>query len=362
LLDNPFEEELKYAVLINHYIENRFLASDAKMLAPSDSFNLQNHVPDWSVYEFLEHLCNLFGLGYEVNNELQTITFAYVDTIVKSESYIDISEMLVSEPTVLFDKKISGYRFEIEMPGNDKYFDEVESMEGINVLGTLDLLSELPSSANLNDAYFVKFSDAYLVWGYNPDTYNFGWIFHSRHFKNEVATGEDVPEIKTKLCPLAQVNKGDLLDINYNRNWLIPASHQPGKFSGAPATFQTEWLPGIVWYHGMKYDDSGFFKILYPFASADLKDLEGNDITDSPFTLRLDGENNLFDKKWKTYLDWRAQAKPVMVQIQPTAEFLRSFKFSKKVRFNGSNYLIAEMRGNISRTGPGVFELQLLRV
>jgi hypothetical protein len=355
ILDNPFENELKYAVLINHYVENRFLANDAKMLAPSDSFNLQNHVPDWSVYEFLDQLCKLFGLGYEVNNEIRTITFNYVDDIVKSENYIDISEMLVSDPVVLFEKKIKGYRYKFEVPDNDKQFDEVKSMEGITVLGTVDTLGELPSTGQLNDAYFVNFFDAYMVWGYNPDTYQFGWVIHSRHFVSEVAAGSDHQEVKTSLCPLLQREKADQLLTG--RVWTIPSSYQPGRFEGAPDTFQTNWQPSVVWYHGLKNDGSGN---PYPFGSAGLKDHAGNTITDVPFALALDGENSIFEIKWKDYLNWRMNAKPVQVKIQPTADFLRSFSFAKKVRFNGSNYLVAEIRGNIMSNGPDVFELTLL--
>jgi hypothetical protein len=355
IMANPFEDELKYAVMINHYVENRFLANDAKMLAPSDSFNLQNHVPDWPVYEFLDQLCKLFGLGYEVNNELQTITFNYVDDIVKSEDYTDISEMIVSDPVVLFEKKIKGYRYQFEVPDNDKQFDDVKSMEGINVLGTVDTLGELPSTGQLNDAYFVNFFDAYLVWGYNPDTYQFGWVFHSRHFVPEVTEGSDHQEVKTSLCPLLQREKAD--QLSSGRVWTIPASYQPGRFEGTPDTFQTDWQPGVVWYHGLHND--GSFQP-YPFASAGMYDHNDKLINGVPFALALDGENSVFEIKWKDYLDWRMNSKPVRVKIQPSLDFLRSFSFAKKVRFNGSNYLIAEIRGNIRRNGPEVFELTLL--
>jgi hypothetical protein len=355
--NNVFESELKYAVLINHFVENQFLANDAKMLAPSDSFNLSNHVPDWTIYDFLKHLCNLFGMGYEVNNDSNVITFNFVDDILASNDYIDISEMVIERPVVLFNKKITGYNLKLKPPTNDKYFDEVKSMEGLNVIGTVDLLSELPATAQLNDCYFVNFVNAYMVWGYDENAYVFGWVFHSRKFTSEIGSGTDQQEVSTELCPLLEVIKGDSVNPTSGRSWSIPASHQPGKFEGAPDTFQTDWQPGVVWYHGMKNDSDGN---PYPFASAGITDHAGNTISGATLALTLDGSNGLFEKKWKTYLEWRLATKPVRVLIQPTAGFLRAFSFAKKVRFNGSNYLVAEMRGNILRTGPGTFELTLL--
>lgn len=355
LINNPFEEDLKQAVLINHFVENRFIINYSKNLAISDEIDLKNHVPDWTVYDFLDHLCKLFGLGYEVNNELRNIHFHFLNDILISDEYVDISEMVVREPSVLFEKKIKGYRYQFEIPDNDKSFDEVTSMVGINVLGTVDTLNDLPSVGQFNDAYFVNMFQRYMVWDYDSTSNNFGWIFHSRHFVDKVVEGNEVyQEIKTNLCPLMQRTVTDHFDIK--RLWSIPFSHQAGEFSGVPASFIPDWKPAIIWYHGMRND--GEFNA-YPFASYDIYDLNKKRMN-VPFAIALDGEDNLFDHKWKNYLNWRLDAKPVKIKIQPSMEFLRNFRFAKKVRFNGSNYLVADMRGNIKRNGPDVFELTLL--
>jgi len=65
--NNPFESELKYCVLINHFCENRFLEGSTKLITLKEGFNLNDHVPEWTVYDFFKHLCNLFGMGYEVD-------------------------------------------------------------------------------------------------------------------------------------------------------------------------------------------------------------------------------------------------------------------------------------------------------
>jgi len=356
IANNVFEDALKYAVLINHYIENQFLSSDSKMLTPNDSFNLVNHVPDYTVYEFMQHIGSLFGLGYEVDNERSVIEFNFVDDIIKSVDSIDISDMVAELPRVQFDKKIDAFSLQQMMPAEDKYFSQVKSLTGLNMLGTVNTLGDLPVSAALNDCYFVVMVDAYMIWNYNPDAYVFSWIFHSRKFTSEIKSGEDPQTISSEICPLMSVIKYDALSTN-DRVWTIPASHQPSRFESAPEMFQSEWKPGIAWYHGLKNDSNGN---TYPFASSGITDHAGNLIPGAELALTLDGANSLYEKKWKTYLNWRITAKPVSAAIIPDHTFLRNLKFSRKVRFNGVRYLIAEARGNITKDGPDVWELSLL--
>lgn len=353
--NNVFENELKYAVLINHFVENTFLSDDPKKLIPNSSFYLNNHVPNWTVYDFLQHLCKLFGLGYEVDNELQVIEFNFVDDIIKSTDSIDISHLVVSHPVVKYSSKLKAFKLEQKIPSNDKYFSQVKSLDGLNYKGVLTFLSELPEDPAINDCYFVKFVDAYMVYGYNTDTYAFSWIIHGRRFTSEIVSGEDPSEIASEICPLMQVVKGDRMIPS--REWSIPASHQPGNFESAPETFKTEWKPGIVWYHGLYNDNLGE---AYPFASSGIISPGGSTIPGATLSLTLDGASGLYEKKWKTYLNWRINAKPVTVQIVPDRSFLQNFRFKKKVTINAVRYLIVDVRGNIGINGPEVFELSLL--
>ncbi len=363
ILDNPFEDELKYAVLINHFIQNSFIGFNAKLFSASNSFNLQDHVPDWSIHHFLQQLCNLFGLGYEVNNELQTIEFSFLEDIMLDQEAIDITDMVIEKPTIDFQTQMKSYSLEFTMPDNDEYFKEVEDKTGLNYIGEFNLLGDLPATANINDLCYLHFLRKYMVWGYDNDNYQFGWLVYGPHYvdraeeKSEFADDEDDKggSVQTELIPLMNVHKADALSSG--RVWSIPASYQPAQFKGAPETFQSEWSPLIAWYHGLRNDSQGN---PYPFASAGTTDYNGNAIPGADLALTLDGENGLLAKKWQRYLNWRLMAKPAKVRIVPSLEFLRTFKFRKKVRINGVTYLITQARGNVDRSGPGVWQLSLL--
>lgn len=357
VLNNVFDDELKYAVLLNFFIENTFLTSNPDQLSFNESFNLNDHVPDWTVYDFLQQLNNLFGIGYEVDDVMQTITFTFVKDLIESPSYIDISHLVVEKPRANWSDRIAAFKLMQNYPDNDALKDEIKSLEGLNYKGFVVLLSDLPISGNkVNDYYFVWVSQRYYAWQYNADTYAFGWVFHSRTHVIEISSGNDATEISTNLPAAMSVLAGD---HSHTKIWNIPQTHQSGIFEGAPDAYNGKWQPLVVWYHGLKSDTTGG---TYPFASADCVDRESNIITDVPHSLKLQGFKNIYDVRWKDFLYWRMQAKPIRVHIIPDKAFLSNFKFSKKVRFGGVSYLVVEARGNINRMGPDVWELSLLVV
>jgi hypothetical protein len=360
IANNVFEDELKYAVMINHFIENSFLSDDTRALTPNAQFNLADHVPDWSVYDFLKHLCHLFGLGYEVDNNLNTITFNYLNDIIADNTYIDISKLVVEQPYADFANMPQNFTLSHEYPSEDLLSKEIKSLKGVNFKGYVQLLSELPDPGEIKDCYYVAMLNAYVVWNYDPDQYAFGWVFHGRQYTTEISSGDDAFEIATALPSTLSLTKLDTVnDPALNRVWTIPASHQPARFEGAPDMYQGNWQPTVLWYHGLKADSQSN---TYPYANADVTDHNGNEINDAPFSLHLGGPRGLYNTKWKTYLNWRLTAKPIRVKIIPDHAFLKQFRFSKKLRFGGVNYLVAEARGNINAKGPEVWELLLLVV
>jgi hypothetical protein len=354
--DNVFDDELKYAVLLNFFIENSFLTSNPEVLSFNESFNLKDHVPDWSVYEFIQHLCNLFGMGYEVNDEMHTIKFTFVEDLLDTAAsdYIDISHLIVSKPHTDWNNRITAFKLLQNYPDSDTLKDDIKKLDGLTFKGAVPLLSSLPESGNVvNDCYYVIYSYAYYAWQYDPDEYAFAWVFHSRNHKIEISSGKDPVEIVSDLPAAMSVLASD---HTLSKAWDIPVSHQPGIFEGAPDVYSGEWKPLIVWYHGLKTDSAGG---TYPFGSADCIDRAGNIISDVPHSLKLQGFKNIYEARWKRYLNWRISAKPVRVNIIPDKAFLRNFQFSKTVRFGAVNYLVAQARGNINRLGPDVWELLL---
>ena len=359
IANNPFENELMYTVLVNHFVENEFLDNSTKIFKAKSGLNLQDHVPDWTVYDLLKHLGNLFGMGYEIDNQRKILTFNFLEDILTETSCEDITHLVTEPLRVNFDKQIKGIKLIQKGPSSDKYFENVKSLDGLNYLGVVATFFELPETGTLNDCYFVTILNGYYAWKYNPDTYRFDWVRHSNNFIQAIENGNDTQDFSSELCPVLMRSPQRIDDVlgAPNRGWLIPASHQPGKFEGAPEMYQTKWVAGILFYHGL-YPDSQAAD--YPFASNDIYDPSGAAISGSELSLRLDGDNGLYEKKWKRYLTWRTSTPSVTARILPDDNFLQGLKFSKKYTINGVKYLIAEYRGSINRTGAGIAELTLL--
>jgi len=240
--NNVFEDELKYAVLVNHYIENTFLNDNPKMLKPNQVFDLKNHVPDWSVYDFLEHLCKMFGLGYEVDNNFSTIEFTFVDDLIKTAQVIDISHLVSSKPKVDNSSRINAYALRQNLPSEEKLTDRLQPLKDVNYKGRVASLLGLPENPEVKDCYFVEnfgsgydYSEAYYVYNYNPDSYLFEWLFYSLHFEHEIVSGENATEVKSDLYATYGITKADKLALP--RVWSIPAAHQVAHFESAPEGF-----------------------------------------------------------------------------------------------------------------------------
>lgn len=357
IINNVFENELKYAVLINHYLENYFL--DERMLAANNKLLINDHVPDWSVYDFMQELCKFFGLGYEIDNEASTIEFMFLKDLLTTKP-IDISHLVVSHPVADWNNNPSAMALRVEYPNECKLNSDIKSQAGLKILGAVNTLSELPATADVNDAYLVLLYDSYYAWNYNPDTYEFSWVFHSRRYVTEITTGENPFEITSKLASALNIRYVDIIQpISLFREWQIPASHQVAEFEGAPDIYNGNWHPVVCWYHGMYNDSLGQ---PYPFASADVSSFSGNDIPDAPFSLHLGGSRGRYNILWRDYITWRQSAKPVRIQFIPDNKFLKEFRFCKQVSFSGVNYLVAEIRGSIGNNGHGVWEMLALVV
>ena len=362
LVNNPFEAEFKYVTLINHFIENDFLEDDTKLIAPKPGFDLADHVPGWTVYDFLQNLTKTLGLGFEVDNYKKEITFTSMEDLMINDNIEDISHLVTGHPSTK-PSQVSGIKISHKKPTADKYFDDVKTLDGTTYKGEILSWLNLPPIPEVNDCYFIKTLGSYYVYKYNPETYTLGWVVHSKDFTESKTVGDEdlTLNIESSLVPCLMRGPerfDDVIGAPEGRGWLIPASYQPGQFEGAPEMFQAEWVPLLAYYHGL-YPDTQDND--YPYANSDIVDPDGNIITGMQISLRLQGENGLWEKRWKRFAEWRLTAKEVVYPILPDNDFLRKLKFNKKYIINGVRYIMVDFRGAISRRGPEPSEITLLR-
>jgi hypothetical protein len=89
------------------------------------------------------------------------------------------------------------------------------------------------------------------------------------------------------------------------------------------------------------------YQIIY--SSNDIYDFMGQPIDGAEFGLRWDGENGLYEKVWKEYIDWQLNVrKDCIAIIQWPVKMLADFDFSKKYRIRGIDYLVKSIKYNLN--------------
>jgi hypothetical protein len=96
---------------------------------------------------------------------------------------------------------------------------------------------------------------------------------------------------------------------------------------------------------------------LYPLGTNDVYDGQMNKIPEANLSLKWDGQYGIYERFAKEFITWfNTIAKPVTILMQPSVEDLFT-DFSMKKRINGVDYLIDEIRGEITGDKLSVAEV-----
>ncbi len=109
-------------------------------------------------------------------------------------------------------------------------------------------------------------------------------------------------------------------------------------------------------YHGFITIQGSTQTKKYPLGTNDVYDGELTKIPEANLSLKWDGEYGIYNKYAKEFIYWfNNLTKPVTIRFQPTPADL-FIDFSMKIRVNGINYLIDEIRGEIKDNQMSVVE------
>lgn len=373
--NNVFEDpDQKQLVIFNLFAENSFITSE--LIQPKTGFNLQDHVPDMLVSQFWINLCRLLGIGFDYNATKKTLRLKYLKDIAVSTEYKDFPGIITSRP-VLKAEAYNGYRLKQNVQGDEfisKYF---RSLDGLSLKGSVNLLNQLSSITDqkVNDCWYVTSRKEYYYWNYDPELTIMNWVFFSKDFffvKEEIDTelGNSTYEIQSDISAVMD-NGWPFTDNNLcapeGRFWLIPKVEQAGNFDGLPDVFRSEFSKSLLFYHGLRYDNQ---EMLYPLASSDIYDYAGNPITfeassESPaythsLSLRWDGENGLYEKRYKKWLDMLVNSRGFFtIQAAMSALQLSQLDWFEWYTGPGYKFMVKEARFNIYNDHLSVAEMDI---
>ncbi|MEI6060696.1 MAG: hypothetical protein WCR72_08310 [Bacteroidota bacterium] len=350
LKDCPFSTDPNYfnAVLFNAFAENTYQNDDASMIGVKPTFNLSDHVPDVLISTFLNAICKLTGTRIDVDTEFRTITFVHLRAVIESQASDPFPGIITSPMIVTVEDEFKGYKLTFKADG-DKYIKQriVERDPKHVYKGSVPALNYLPPTGNqVNDQYLTLLSNEFYVWKYSTELYHLAWVYHSKNFFLSLTHGtEPFLTISADIGPVIDHRVQDeTASAPEFRIMILPITWQAGNFEGYPDMSEDYGLQ-VLFYKGLHPDSYGN---TYPLAVSASVDFTGGNFDN--INLCLDGlAPNVYTEKLKQWLDWLVyESKPVKFTAILTPAQLRKMRYQKKYRILGNNYLIKEIRLNMT--------------
>ncbi|MHB1277257.1 MAG: hypothetical protein ACYC1Q_02550, partial [Bacteroidia bacterium] len=267
------------------------------------TLNLQNHVPDIPISQFLNSLKNQFNLIYYWNTFTNEVSIDSFRDIHASTKYVDWTSRLVKGIGTELTER-TGYTFSYDQESNDA----------------------------------IPIQDSLL-----------------RHVING---GENAYETKSGLIEL-------LSETDYvagGKDWLIHQANQPGNSAYFPvppdAPNSAPFGQRLLFWRGMQPDSNTND---YPMGSPDLKRFDGTDIPGANYQLYWDGSKGLYNTWWKTYVDLFQKSKLVTVRVQLSLLEILAIDIRQKVRLYDNLFYINKVKFDIGEVIKPV-EVELYRI
>ena len=358
---------LKQLVIYNAFAENEYLSSNLVNII--DGFDLANHVPDEKLSDFLSDVCALLGIAFDCDSFRKTIRFKSLAGIVNSRSFTTFPG-IITEPLALSVEPYKGYKLTQEVGPDSFAKDRFKPIDELIYQGEIQFVYQLalmPSA--INYCYYVTSVRQYYIYNYDEELGLLNWIFYSNEFRHTTeninqALDGDIFEIKTKWAACMNNEAKDKRDAqlsgNDERLWTIPYTEEPGAFESIPPQFAGKYSKYLLFYRGLQKGHPGNF--LYPMGSHDVYDHFSNKITGADLSLRWDGEYGLWEKRHKAWVEWAInQPGKFTTKAYLTPLQLSKLDFFKWYRINSHDFLIAEIRFNITETDVSQVEIDLYR-
>jgi hypothetical protein len=275
----------------------------------------------------------------------------------------------------------NGFRLTQKVSGDQFVSNYFKKLDGLNYKGTVNIVNNLSAIVDpeINDCYYVINRKQFWYYNYDTELAILNWIFYSNDFffvKEEIdaENGTNTYEITSEINAIMDNGYDNRPDKNINapagRQWLIPKTEQPGNFDGLPDYFKSEFSKSLLFYHGLRQDSQ---LNLYPLASSDIYDYAGNPIvfesvsgSGDPgyvhdLSLRWDGPNGLYEKKYKHWIDLMIKSRGIW-KFKAHLSPLQLSHIDLFTWYNGPEYkfLIKEIRYNIFHDKISIAEIEIL--
>jgi hypothetical protein len=344
--------EIKRLVIYNNYLLDDFALGDFSVNFNrwARQFNIQNHVPDISIGEFLKALKNFFSLGFFFDFKKNDVEIIPLKEILQSKEYDDMTHMCEPNNDIEM-REGDGFTIKYERDGNDELVAErLKSLTGYNLQAEVVSVADLPaaSAANVNDVRLVASINQYYKSNatYSSSATVYEWEYYADNI-NDYVYGNGKQPIVSTISTLSTYNPEEIV-ILPDKNWLVPYVKQvcnsvPFNQSGNNFSFR------ILFYRGF-YTDS--LANLYPLGIPYNYNWNRSQIGN--YSLGADGAFGMYENWNKELVEFLTNARPVTKKVRWTLPELLSLKMQRKKRILNKNYIIKKISLPITMKGLGV--------
>lgn len=342
------DSEIKKLVIYNNYaLDNEVKAYDTGASLGNSwakTMDLKNHVPDMSVGAFINAIKQTFFIALFYDLENKSVVIKTLNDILDDPDYDDWTDKV--DPTTDDEdgNDSDGYIISPDQDSDDDKIDErVKNTSAFTIQDAVDDIADLPAIGNAaGDLRLVNNLNSYYkadqIYDSSTGTYTWTWSFYSENIGSyTVGNGKDKISLGLATTAMERITGASGGDYN----WWIPSVEQEGSGTGF-SMGKNDFSLRLLFYRGLQtgylVDNS---PMTYPMATSLDKDYDYSSIGN--YTLAIDGENGIYQKWGKKWLDFKQNTRIIEKNVRLTQTDIQNLDFSRKKRINNVNYLLAKI-------------------
>ena len=279
------------------------------------------HVPRMTINDFFYGLESFFNIRFFVNNRNKTVKLISLDSIIKSIDYCNSINKIISVSTEPEDP-IFGYKFEMDLDSDDGTQESIATTDEVKIsyiktpVNSVNDLPVWPAATELDIRYVIETDSFYRMTSGTWILFDMNDFITHTKYQYKSIIGES---ISTKVSP------------------VLERVFAPGEWVEA-GNKQINWkeITPRLFFVTPYYENGTFYMIA------------GTSYTDGT-SLCYNGNTGLFNKQFKSFIDFRMSTKLVKIIAQLDYNVIKDFDFSRKYMINGINYLVKSIQVTLKK-------------
>ena len=346
-------EEFNNLLVFNNYSLDRIeTVSDPIVLTDlrlKSTFNLQNHVPELKINQFIKDILLPFGGVALIDQKEKKVHLTNYNFILKNSDIQDWTDKVFNE----FTKEEKYINIPVGLKYNHTTIDGITEsydidLTGANILDPVEKTTDLTTADALYDIRLIHSLNQYF---YNANTGSVVWRFFAKKL-NEYEVGEDPINLSSDTLFMEKaftslLGTFDIFTPVFISKYISPINPGTEKINKTILAF----------HRGLDQRSNGQD---YPFISNNVYNRSQTKIAN--FSLLVDGEYGLYNTWWKNWLEMLHRSTPVTFYARLTSKDLRLFDFSKKIKIGDHQYFVRRIQTTITTQEVKVSKLELIKI